>query len=298
MTNAPNLPAPLPRLRSLLFAPAVRDDLIPKLTRSGADGVVIDCEDATPLGQKAAGRSNAVELAPTIMGKGSAVFTRINPPTTQWFRDDVAFGLHPDLAGVVIPMVETLEGLDQCAKALAEADLGHLGIVAGLETALGVADARHLLAHGQVIGAYFGAEDYIADLGGVRTQNNVEVQFARSAVALAGRLAHKPVIDQIVANFRDSDRMALECFEARAMGFAGKLCIHPDQVTLANAGFTPSEAEIERAERLLAAYDIGVASGVAAIDFEGQMVDEPLAEQARQILAAAGINPRSSDGER
>ena len=286
-------PTPLPRLRSLLFAPAVRDDMIPKLPRSGADGVVIDCEDATPVIQKAAGRSNAVELAPTIMGQGSAVFTRVNPPGTPWFKDDIAFGLHRDLAGVIVPMVETLEGLDQCAKALAAAELGHLGIIAGLETALGVADARHLLAHDQVVGAYFGAEDYIADLGGVRTQNNVEVQFARASVAQAGRLARKPVIDQIVANFRDNDRMTLESFEARAMGFAGKLCIHPGQVTLANAGFTPSEAEIERAERLLAAYDIGVAAGVAAIDFEGQMVDEPLAEQARQILAAAGIDPRN-----
>ena len=293
MTAQPLTPGTLPRLRSVLFAPAVRDDLIPKLIRSGADGVVIDCEDATPVSQKAAGRSNAVELAPTIMGQGSAVFTRVNPPGTPWFTDDIAFGLHVDLDGVVVPMVESLEGLDQCAKALAKADLGHLGIIAGLETATGVADARDLLAHAQVIGGYFGAEDYIADLGGVRTQNNVEVQFARASIAQAGRLANKPVVDQIVANFRDNDRMTHEAFEARAMGFAGKLCIHPDQVALANAGFTPSDAEIERAERLLAAYDIGVASGVAAIDFEGQMVDEPLAEQARQILAAAGIDPRN-----
>lgn len=293
MTAAPQAPTALPRLRSVLFAPAVRDDMIPKLPRSGADGVVIDCEDATPLGQKAAGRSNAVELAPGIMGQGSAVFVRVNPPNTQWFRDDIAFGLHSDLDGVVIPMVETLDGLDQCARALAEADLGHLGIIAGLETALGVADARQLLSHGQVVGAYFGAEDYIADLGGMRTQNNIEVQFARAAIAQAGRLARKPVIDQIVANFRDNDRMTLETWEARAMGFSGKLCIHPGQVQLANTGFTPSDEEVERAERLLAAYDIGIASGVAAIDFEGQMVDEPLAQQARQILAAAGIDPRS-----
>ena len=187
-------PTPLPRLRSLLFAPAVREDLIPKLTRSGADGVVIDCEDATPVSQKAAGRSNAVELAPTIMGQGSAVFTRINPPGTEWFHDDVSFGLHADLAGVVVPMVETIDGLNMCAKALAAADFGHLGILAGLETAKGVADARELLGHTQVIGGYFGAEDYVADLGGVRTQNNVEVLFARSSVAQAGRIAGKPVI--------------------------------------------------------------------------------------------------------
>jgi len=286
-------PTPLSRMRSLLFAPAVRDDLIPKTLRTGADGIVIDCEDATPVSQKAAGRSNAADLAPTIMGHGSDIFVRVNPPGTPWFSDDISFGLHENLAGVVVPMVETLEGLDQCAKALAAADLGHLGIVAGLETARGVADARHLLAHGQVIGGYFGAEDYIADLGGVRTQNNIEVQFARASIAQASRLAQTPVIDQIVANFRDNDRMSLEAFEARAMGFAGKLCIHPDQVALANAGFTPTEAAIERAERLLAAYDIGIAAGVAAIDFEGSMVDEPLAEQARQILAAAGIDPRN-----
>jgi len=286
-------PAPLPRLRSLLFAPAIREDLIPKTTRSGADGIVIDCEDATPTGQKAAGRYNAVELAPTIMGQGSAIFVRVNPPGTPWFNDDISFGLHTELGGVVVPMVETTQGLDQCSNALAEAGFGHLGILAGLETARGVADARELLGHRQVVGAYFGAEDYIADLGGVRTATNNEVLFARSSVALSGRLARKPVIDQIVSNFRDSDRMTRESVQARAMGFAGKLCIHPGQVELANAGFTPSEEEIERAERLLAAFDIGVASGVAAIDFEGQMVDEPLAEQARQILAAAGIDPRN-----
>ena len=286
-------PTPLPRMRSLLFAPAVREDLIPKLPRSGADGVVIDCEDATPVSQKAAGRSNAVELAPTIMGQGSAVFTRVNPPGTAWFSELIEFGLHMDLAGVVVPMVETVEGLNMTAKALAAAGFGHIGIVAGLETARGVADARQLLAHDQVIGGYFGAEDYVADIGGVRTQSNVEVLFARSSVAQAGRIADKPVIDQIVANFRDHERMTTESYEARALGFKGKLCIHPDQVALANGGFTPSDEEVERAERMLAAYDIGVASGVAAIDFEGQMVDEPLAQQARQILAAAGINLES-----
>ena len=80
-------PNPLPRLRSVLFAPAVREDLVPKLPRSGADGVVIDCEDATPIDQKGVGRANAAALAPVIMGQGSAVFVRINPPTTQWFYD-------------------------------------------------------------------------------------------------------------------------------------------------------------------------------------------------------------------
>ena len=281
-------PNPLPRLRSVLFAPAVREDLVPKLPRSGADGVVIDCEDATPIDQKDVGRANAAALAPTIMGQGSAVFVRINPPTTQWFYDDLAGALLPELAGVIVPVVETLDQLDECAAALADVGLTHLGVIAGLETALGAADARQLLSHDQVVGGYFGAEDYIADLGGVRTESNLEVLYARSAVAQAGRIARKPVLDQVVADFRNDDRMRDESFVARSMGYVGKLCIHPGQVAIANDGFTPSADEVDRAERLLAAYVAGVASGVAAIDFEGQMVDGPLAEQARHVLAAAG----------
>ncbi len=283
------IPEPVGRLRSLLFAPAVRDDMLLKLTRSSPDGVVIDCEDATPSDQKDVARANAFDYAPRISGEGSAIFVRINSPGTPWFQADVAEGLHPDLSGVAVPMVETVEGLDTCAEAFEAAGVGHLGIVAGLETALGVADARELLAHPQVVAGYFGAEDYIADLGGVRTESNDEVLYARSTVALAGRLAQRPVLDQVVANFRDHDRFARETAEARAMGYRGKLCIHPGQVELANRGFVPSEAEVDRARRLLAAYAAGIARGVAAIDFEGQMVDEPLAVQARQVLAAAGL---------
>lgn len=286
-------PTPAPRLRSLLFAPAVRADLIPKLTRSEPDGVIIDCEDATPVGQKAEGRSNAMEFTPRLLGQGARVFVRVNAPNTPWFRDDIAYGLHDQLAGVIVPMIESTGSLDLCAKTLSANDLGHLGIIIGLETALGVADARELMGHPQVIGAYFGAEDFVADMGGVRTTNNVEVHHARSAVVLAARLASKPAFDQIVANFKDGERYQREAAEARAMGFKGKLCIHPGQVALANAGFTPSEEEVDRAIRLLAAYEIGVASGVAAIDFEGVMVDGPLAIQARNTLIAAGIDPEN-----
>jgi citrate lyase subunit beta/citryl-CoA lyase len=275
------------RLRSLLFAPAVRADLVAKLPGTGADGVVIDCEDATPASAKAEGRAAARDLAPTIAGRGPAVFVRVNSVATAWFADDVAGALTPALAGVVVPKVDSLEHLDAAAAALGAAGFGDLGVVAGLETALGVADARPLLAHPVVVAAYFGAEDYVADLGGVRTAGNLEVLVARSAVALAGRLAGVPTLDQIVADFRHDARFTAEAHEARALGFAGKLCIHPGQVPLANAAFVPSAQEVDRARRLLAAYEAASARGLAAIDFEGQMVDEPLAAQARQVLARA-----------
>ena len=129
--------------------------------------------------------------------------------------------------------------------------------------------------------AYFGAEDFIADLGGVRTASNDEVAYARAQVALAGRLAEVTVIDQVVADFTDDDRCRRECLEACSMGYGGKLCIHPSQVAIANAAFLPSSEEIDRARRLLEAYDDAKAQGVASVAFEGQMVDEPVAVQAR-----------------
>jgi citrate lyase subunit beta/citryl-CoA lyase len=278
---------PVGRLRSLLFAPAVRPDFLAKLPDRGADAVVIDCEDATPAGAKAEGRATAAAMAPTLAER-CQVTVRVNAVATEWFVDDVRHGLSPELTAVVVPKVETIAGLDEVAAELDRAGLATLGVVAGIETALGVADVRLLLAHPRVVAGYFGAEDFVADMGGVRTRSNAEVHHARSVVALAGRLAGVPVLDQIVADLRDERRFAAEAAEARAMGFGGKLCIHPDQVAVANRAFVPTEAEVDRARRLLRAYDSAAEAGVAAIEFEGQMVDEPFAAQARRVIDLAG----------
>ena len=281
--------APL-RLRSLLFAPAVRPDMIPKLPGTGADAVVIDCEDATPPGAKAEGRANAKRLAPEIAGQGTLVFVRVNAVPTEWFEDDVKEGLADGIAGIVVPKLESVGQVDAVGAALAAAGRDALVVLAGLETALGVADSRAVLAHPLVQAAYFGAEDFIADMGGVRTEANLEVLYARSQVALAGRLAGVPCLDQVVTDFKDDARFEREIAESKAIGYQGKLCIHPRQVTLSNEGYVPSEEEIDFARRLLEAYERESAAGVGAISFEGQMVDEPLASRARQVLAAAEAN--------
>lgn len=275
----------LGRLRSLLFAPAVRPDFIAKLPERGADAVVVDCEDATPPGAKQEARDNVRALVPELSTR-CTVTVRVNAVASEWFVDDIA-SLVPEAAAVVVPKVDSVAAMDTVAQALDAAGLSSVGVIAGIETALGVADARPVLAHPRVVAAYFGAEDFIADMGGVRTASNDEVLFARSAVALAGRLAGVPVLDQVVTDFRDDDRFSRECAEARALGYSGKLCIHPGQVAIANTSFVPSTDEVDRARRLLDAYAAASAAGVSAIDFEGQMVDEPLAAQARRVLLLA-----------
>jgi citrate lyase subunit beta/citryl-CoA lyase len=273
------------RLRSLLFAPAVRPDLLVKMPATGADAIVIDLEDATPPDAKDTGRQNLLRLAPQLASE-VPVLARINDPSTPWYRDDLQ-ALTDSLCGVVVPKVEQRSGLRRVTDDLANLGL-NLPVVAGIETALGVADCRELLAEPTVAAAYFGAEDFIADMGGVRTASNREVEMARSQVVLAARIAGVLAIDQIVADFRDDERCRTECLNARAMGYVGKLCIHPAQVAIANQAFMPTDEEVERAKRLLAAYAQATAAGVASLAFEGQMVDEPVAAQARRVIAQAG----------
>ena len=273
------------RLRSLLFAPAVRPDLLRKMPRTGADAIVIDLEDATPPEAKDTGRVEMRSAVADLAGQ-LPVLVRVNDDTTPWHDDDLDSLPTEGLAGIVVPKIETIAGLDSLAERLTARGLD-MSVIGGVETALGVADARPLLAHDVISAGYFGAEDFIADLGGVRTASNDEVAYARAQIALAGRLADVTVIDQIVADFTDDDRCRRECLEARAMGYGGKLCIHPSQVSIANEAFLPSSEEIDRARRLLEAYDDAKAQGVASVAFEGQMVDEPVARQARRVLAQA-----------
>lgn len=256
------------RWRSVLFVPGNRPDLAAKAPRSAPDVVVLDLEDAVPGGEKAAARESVREAAAALAGQ-AALCVRVNPPASDHFADDLA-SLPPGLAAVVVPKLEL------------PLDLG-VPVVAGLETVRGVADAREVLG-GSVAACYFGAEDYVADLGGVRTPGNAEVLYARSAVGIAARLAGIPALDMVTLDFGDDTRFRAEAAEARALGYAGKLCIHPAQVALANEAFVPSPDEVDRARRLLAAFD---EAGGATIAFEGQMVDEVVAVLARRLLEAS-----------
>jgi citrate lyase subunit beta/citryl-CoA lyase len=265
----------LPRWRSLLFVPGNRPELAAKAPRSAPDAVVLDLEDAVPPAAKAEARA-AVRRAAAELAGVVPVCVRVNPPGTAWFAEDAA-ALPDDVAAVVVPKVDSAAQVREMAGAL-----GDRAVVAGLETVRGVADAREVLVP-PVAACYFGAEDYVADLGGVRTPGNAEVIWARSFVAVAARLAGVPALDMVTIDFRAGDRFRAEAREARAMGYAGKMCIHPAQVPLAHEAFRPTAEETDWARRLLAAFE---AAGGDTIAFEGQMVDEVVAARARAVVTA------------
>jgi len=271
-------------LRSLLFAPGNRAEVLVKIPRSAPSAAVIDLEDAVPSDRKAEARAIAHQVAPDLVDE-VRLFVRVNAPDTDHFEADVVDGLPAGLTGVAVPKLESAAAVDAVAAALDAAGHADLPIVAGLETVAGVVDARTVTTHQRVRWCYFGAEDYVADLGGVRRTDNLEVQTARAQVAQAARLGGIPAIDMVVADFGDEERFLREAEQARALGFSGKLCIHPAQVHLADRAFRPSDQDLVWARRVADAYEEALVRGDAAISMDGAMVDEPVARRARALLA-------------
>jgi citrate lyase subunit beta / citryl-CoA lyase len=268
----------LTRARSLLFMPATRADAIAKIPRIGPDVAVADLEDAVGAADKERARAIAAAAIDALGDSPVTVLIRVNAIGTPWFDGDVAAAAGCAAAGIVVPKLATPQELGHVRQTLAEHSWSDAVLVAGLETALGVADARALLSHG-VSAVYFGAEDYIADIGGRRTRGGAEVLYARSRVALAAHLAGLPALDQVVTDLADDEHFLADAAGGRDLGYQGKMCIHPRQVPLANQVFTPTPAELAHAREVVAAGQ----SGVAVVD--GQMADEVHVRMARATLA-------------
>ncbi len=283
--------------RSVLFAPGNKPDILRKLPRSNPDVAVLDLEDAVPDSHKGEARSVTNEVGAELARGATtlSVFVRINAVVSEHFEADFA-GVPAGASGIAVPKLESAQQVISVVESLDERGLDDLQVMAGLETGLGVHRAAEILDHPRVTSAYFGAEDFIADMGGIRTRSNDEVLFARSAVAVAARITGTVAIDQIVADFGDDDRFQSEADFAKSLGYGGKLCIHPAQVHLANSAFTPTDAEVAHARRLVSAYDAALADGNASIAFDGQMIDEALVRRARAIVADAEDVADGEDG--
>ncbi len=282
------------RWRSVLFAPANQPALVAKLSRSAPDVVVLDLEDAVPAPNKGEARAAAIDAIVTLGAPEGAplVAVRVNSVRTSWFDHDVSAVVAAGVGAIVVPKLESIDDVRRLHAAVTAAGATTTRapgatplLVAGIETARGVADARTYLADG-FAACYFGAEDYVADMGGERTSSNDEVRFARGYVALAARVCGVAALDIVTADIADAERFAREATEARALGYAGKLCIHPRQVALARDAFTPTEQQVDRARRVLAAWAEANERGVGAIAFEGQLIDEPMATRARAVLSS------------
>ncbi|MGI9604592.1 MAG: HpcH/HpaI aldolase/citrate lyase family protein [Acidimicrobiales bacterium] len=274
------------RVRSVLFGPASRVDFVEKFVRAGADVGVLDLEDATPEGAKSAARDAIADARPGAADLGSTrLWVRVNSVDTAHFTDDLAAAVAAAAHGIVVPKIERIDDVVMVRAAMEAQGLGDAALCAGIESVAGVDAASDVCVAGPDV-VYFGAEDFITDLGGIRTEHNTEVLYARSRVAIAARMGSLPALDQVVVDYGDDERFRREALEARTFGYAGKLCVHPAQVAIANDAFTPTAAEIEHARGVVTAADAAAEVGTGVVAYEGTMVDAPIIDRARNLLAS------------
>lgn len=281
-------------IRSLLYAPANRPDLVAKFPRFRADCCVIDLEDGTPEAEKAKAR----EMLPaTVQQVRAASFTgllavRVNVPASTHYLADLEAAFGCDIDAVVIPKLESPDQAFPVAHWMGrrEAEAPRAVprmIIGGIESVRGVLNAVKICDETPHLGAvYFGAEDYAADIGGRRTPGGDEVATARSWVVMAARAAGRIAIDQVVLDIRNDALFRQDAARGRDLGYQGKMCVAPGQVRLANEAFSPTPEERAYAKRLVAAYEQATARGIGTIDFEGRMVDGPLLKHSLAVLAA------------
>ena len=271
------------KMRSMLFAPGNKYELLQNFSKIQPDIAIIDLEDAVPDSEKQEARENLQKYAQEQNKNATTTYVRVNALVSEHFEEDIR-SMPPQIAGIVIPKVNDASDIERATQAI-ERNSVSAKILVGIETVKGLMSVQDIFGTASVFAAYFGAEDYIHDLGGLRTDGNNEVLFARTQIGISSRLFGVPVVDQIVADFSDSERFMKEAQQAKSLGFTGKLCIHPSQVPLANQSFSSTPEEIQQAIELLKVYDEAVANGTASIVHNGQMVDEALAKQARRTLS-------------
>ena len=285
-------------IRSLLFAPANRPDLVVKFPRFGADCCVIDLEDGTPPDAKQSAREMLRETVNRVREAGLAgvLTVRVNVPASVHYLADLEAAFACDIDGVVIPK---LESPDQAFPAIHwirtlddQLPRAHpRTIVGGIESVRGVLNAVDICARTAHLGSvYFGAEDLAADVGGRRTPRGDEVYTARSMVLMAAKAAGIIAIDQAVVDIRDDALFLEDAARGRDIGYDGKICVTPGQVKLSHRAFSPTPQERDHAGRLVATYEAALARGLGTIDFEGRMIDGPLLKRAQAILASPQQN--------
>ena len=277
--------------RSLLFLPATAEHLLPKATERGADALVVDLEDAIPPDRKAAARPLARAAVQQLADRSARVVLRVNSEPALWALDLQDMPVQ-HLAAVMLPKVEAPAQLDAFAQALA-ARAAVVGtapppIAALLETPRGVLAAAQVAPHPALCALGFGAEDYAGALGvppepAALAWPAHQVLTCAHAYGLAcwGLAASIAVVDD-VDGFERSVRAG------RAMGFTGSVCIHPRQVPVVNRGFSPSDAELAWAARVVAADEAARADGLGAVLVDGRMIDRPIVERARRWLTQGG----------
>lgn len=290
-------------LRSLLFIPGDSEKKLGKADGAGADALILDLEDSVaPDGKPLARRLVADHLRARPRGaRTSELWVRINPLDSGLALTDLVAIVPAAPDGIMLPKsdsaaeVERLSLYLDALEAQAGLEAGAIGVIpVATETAAAPfrLDSYAQVRPPRLRALTWGAEDLSAAVGASTNMDpaggwGLTYRLARSLTLLAAHASGVAAIDTLHVDFRDEEGLRASSRAARAEGFGGRLAIHPAQVGPINESFTPSQAELDHARRVIAAFDASAGAGVVAID--GKMTDIPHLKQAQSVLAAAAI---------
>ena len=280
--------------RSLLFLPGNTPNMLINGSCLGADAVIFDLEDAVSPAEKDAARILVRNTMTYMDFRGCERVVRINGIDTPYWKEDLdeVLPCRPDL--ILLPKTSSAADIQEADTYITETEkrlglaAGAVGLVALIETALGVENAFAIASASPRVAALFlGAEDLTADLRCKRTKEGREIEYARTRLVTAARAAGVDVYDTPFTDVNDDEGIESDAALAKALGFTGKASISPRHVETINRVFSPSQAEIDYAYEVMETICLAKEQGKGAVALRGKMIDAPIVERARQTIAMA-----------
>jgi citrate lyase subunit beta/citryl-CoA lyase len=269
-------------LRSVLYMPSSNERALEKAKTLPADAIIFDLEDAVAPDAKDAARGNAVAAATSGEYGGKTLTIRCNGLDTPWGADDLAAAAAARPDAIVLPKVSGPAHLDAVA-----AITGDVPLWAMVETPAALFAIREICSYPQVSALVMGTNDLVKELRAAMVPGRAPL-LPHLALALAGaRLAGKAILDGVYNDVKDQDGFRAECLQGMQMGFDGKTLIHPNQVDVCNEVWAPTEAEVDHARRVVAAFAEAEAAGQGVVTVDGRMVENLHRDIALRVLATA-----------
>lgn len=282
-------------LRSLLFVPGNRPNMLEKALGLEPDAFIPDLEDSVPWEEKPQAREVTASYLERLAATGRPVVPRVNALETGLLEEDLEAVVGPHVFGVSVGKVRSPQDVLAVARLLQRLELrrglpvGSVRLIPWVETAQAIVRAYEVAAASpRVVAVAFGVEDFTLDMGIEKTETEEELAYARAAVCVAARAAGVLALDAPYFAFRDPEGLRRSARKARALGFRGKFAIHPAQISIINEAFSPSQEELRRARQVVEAFQEARRRGHGSTSLEGQVVDVPVYLRALQTLRAAG----------
>ncbi len=283
-------------IRSFLFVPGSRASWLDKVPAYGADAIILDLEDSVPLASKDEARNIVASRIAMLAAAGQRVFVRINKSAFLYSMKDLEAVVVPGVEGIVLSKPNGPEDIDMASLMVSEAEtlnglaVGSLVLVPTLETARSIQFAHEIALRPRVAALACAAArngDVARSVGFQWTREGLESLHFKSAVVIAARAAGKMPITGLWQEVHDLEGLRLAALAHRRLGFVGELILHPSNVPVVNAAYSPTPEDIAYYEGMIKAFDTAQALGRAAVIYDGEHVDYAHVKTAREIVAQA-----------